>query len=358
MIKRFIAPLLALVLLLFSLPVLAKDVEPTTLYVEGVERCKGAETLQAWLDGELTDNAASPTGGPVEWYVLALIKRYPTLDYTRYERALRERLPSGKITAPSTKLKYALVLACLGSSPDLVQATLDEAIGQYDQLMTWVFGLHVLNAGYTASERTREDVVETILSKKNADGGWSIMGTNSDVDVTAMTLQALAPNRDLPGVSDAVDGALTLLSSRQLESGGFKSNGDENAESSAQVLLALSCLGMDARDAGFDGGYERILSGLSQFAAESGGFSHEIGGDVNELATSQVYLALSSVLAVRGGKSSVYLPDVAPGSFKATASESRFPFAVLYIAVPVLSASIAALFVLRRKRERAAREPK
>ena len=358
MLKRFIAPLLALVLLFLCLPVSAEVTEPTQQYVQAIELYKGALALQSWLDGELTDNAASPTGGPVEWYVLALIKRYPTLDYTRYERALRERLPSGKITAPSTKLKYALVLACLGSSPDIVQATLDEAIGQYDQLMTWVFGLHVLNAGYTASERTREDVVETILSKKNADGGWSIMGTNSDVDVTAMTLQALAPNRDLSGVADAVDGALALLSSRQLESGGFQSYGVENAESSAQVILALTSLGVDARDAGFDGGYERILSGLSQFAAESGGFSHQIGGDVNELATSQVYLALSSVLASRGGRSSVYLPDVAPGSFKATASEGRFPFVVLYIAVPVLSVSIAVLFVLRRKRERSVRAPK
>ena len=354
MLKRFVAPLLALFLLLFSLPVLAKDVEPTTLYVEGIERCKGAETLQSWLDGELTDNA----GKGAEWYALALIKRAPTLDFTGYEAALRERLLSGGITAPATKLKCALVLACLGSSPALVQATLDEAIGQHDLLMAWVFGLHVINAGYTANVQTRADVIETILSKKNADGGWSITGTVSDVDVTAMTLQALAPNRDLSGVADAVDGALALLSSRQLESGGFQSYGVENAESSAQVILALTSLGVDARDAGFDGGYERILSGISQFAAESGGFSHQIGGDVNELATSQVYLALSSVLASRGGKSSVYLPDVAPGSFKATASEGRFPFVVLYIAVPVLSVSIAVLFVLRRKRERSVREPK
>ena len=354
MLKRFIAPLLALVLLFLCLPVSAEVTEPTQQYVQAIELYKGALALQSWLDGELTDNA----GKGAEWYALALIKRAPTLDFTGYEAALRERLLSGGITAPATKLKCALALACLGSSPALVQATLDEAIGQHDLLMAWVFGLHVINAGYSANVQTREDVIETILSKKNADGGWSITGTVSDVDVTAMTLQALAPNRDLSGVADAVDGALALLSSRQLESGGFQSYGVENAESSAQVILALTSLGVDARDAGFDGGYERILSGLSQFAAESGGFSHRIGGDVNELATSQVYLALSSVLAVRGGRSSVYLPDVAPGSFKATASESRFPFVVLYIAVPVLSVSITVLFVLRRKRERADGAPK
>ena len=353
MIKRFVAPLLALVLLFLCLPVSAEVTEPTQQYVQAIELYKGALALQSWLNGELTDNA----GKGAEWYALALIKRAPTLDFTRYEQALRERLLSGGITAPATKLKCALVLACLGSSPSLVQATLNEAIGQNDLLMAWVFGLHVLNAGYIAANHTAESVVETVLEKRNPDGGWSVTGTTSDVDVTAMTLQALAPNRDLSGVADAVDGALALLSSRQLESGGFQSYGVENAESSAQVILALTSLGVDARDAGFDGGYERILSGLSQFAAESGGFSHRIGGDVNELATSQVYLALSSVLASRGGKSSVYLPDVAPGSFKATASEGRFPFVVLCIAVPVLPASIAVLFVLRRKREPSATAP-
>ena len=123
------------------------------------------------------------------------------------------------------------------------------------------------------------------------------------------------------------------------------------------MILALTSLELDGAAAKFEGGYGRIIAGLTQFATESGGFSHEIGGDVNELATSQVYLALSSVLAARGGKSSVYLPDVAPGSFHATVSERHFPFAVLYIAVPVLSASIAVLFVLRRKNELAAVAP-
>ena len=354
MIKRFVAPLLALVLLFLCLPVSAEVTEPTQQYVQAIELYKGALALQSWLDGELTDNA----GRGAEWYALALIKRAPTLDFTRYEAALRERLLSGGITAPATKLKCALVLACLGSSPALVQATLDEAIGQHDLLMAWVFGLHVLNAGYTAADHTAESVVETILAKKNADGGWSATGNTSDVDVTAMTLQALAPNRSLPGVGDAVDGALALLSSRQLESGGFQSYGVENAESSSQVILALTSLGLDAEVAGFAGGYERILSGLSQFATASGGFSHQIGGDVNELATSQAYLALSSVLAVRGGKSSVYLPDVARGSFAPTASEGRFPFVVLYIAVPVLIASTVLFIVLKRKRERTARAPK
>ena len=353
MLKRLFAPLLALVLLLLCLPVSAKDAEPTTNYVEAIERYKGAATLGEWLDGELTDNA----GSGAEWYAYALIKRNPTLDYTRYEAALRGKLESGTVSSPVSRMNCALALACLGSSPELVRETLDRGIGQLG-IMSWIYGLHLLNAGYEATEYTTADAVGQLLALQKDDGGWAVSGQWGDVDVTAMALQALAPNRDLPGVSDAVTGALAFLTSRQLESGGFKSYGVENAESSAQVLIALSCLGLDAADAGFAGGYERLIEGLSQFATSSGGFSHQIEGDVNELATAQVYLALSSVLAKRAGKSSVYLPDVAPGSFVPTVSGGRFPFLVLYIAVPLLAASTVALIVLRRKRERAAEAPK
>lgn len=349
MFKRFFAPLLAFFLLLACLPVSANDPEPTLLYVERIERCKGAELRQAWLDGELTENA----GLGAEWYAFALIARDPSLDYTNYEAALRKRLTSGGVSAPASKLKCALVLACLGSNPGLVGETLDQAIGQYDQLMAWVFGLHLLNAGYTAEGHTAETVVGTILSRKNADGGWSVTGTVSDVDVTAMVLQALAPNREISGVAEAIDGGLALLVSRQLESGGFQSYGVENAESSAQVLIALACLGVSAETAGFEGGYDRLLAGLSRFSTESGGFSHQIDGDVNELATSQVYLALSATLASRGGKRSVFLPDVEPGSFDPSPSGGRFPFLLLYIGAPILVAvaAVATVFCVKRKRD-------
>lgn len=343
--KRFFASLLALVLLLACLPVSANTSEPTRDLVEGIERCKGAESRQAWLDGELTENA----GLGAEWYVLALIARDPSLDFTNYEAALRGRLTSGGITAPATELKCALVLACLGSSPDLVGETLEQAIGRYDQLMAWVFGLHLLNAGYIAAEHTADEVIERILSRRNEDGGWSVTGSVSDVDVTAMTLQALAPNREKTGVAQATDTALALLASRQLESGGFESYGVENAESSAQVLLALSCLSVPAETAGFEGGYDRLLAGLTQFATESGGFSHQIGGDVNELATSQVYLALSATLASRAGKPSVFLPDAEPGSFVPTA---RNALTIFLVALACLVALFVAIYFVLRSRQR------
>lgn len=356
MAKRIFASLLALVLILVCLPISADGEDPAGEMIAGIERYKGETDRQAWLDGELTDTA----GQGAEWYLPALIKRYPTLDYTRYESALRRALSAGTMTSPATKMNCALVLALLGSSPELIQTTLDESIGQAG-IMSWIYGLHLLNAGYIAVDYTAESVVETLLGLRNNDGGWAVTGDASDVDVTAMALQALAPNLALPGVAEAIEQALALLASRQQESGGFKSYGVENANSSAMVLLALACLGLDAADAGFAGGYSLLFDGIAQFATASGGFSYKIGEDVNEVATRQVYLALSAYEATRDGKTSVFQPDVAQGSFTPTdrsAPHRSVSHLILYVSVPVLAVSIAVFVFLRKRKEIAAKPPK
>lgn len=345
MAKRFFASLLALVFLLVCLPVSADGGETARDLIAGIERYEGATTRQIWLDKELS----ASVGGGAEWYAAALIKNDPTLDFTRFEAALRKKLAEGKVTSPVTRMNCALVLACLGSSPDLVQKTLDSSIGQAG-IMSWVYGLHLINAGYTAAEYAADDVVGILLEQRKADGGWAVVGDSSDVDVTAMTLQALAPNRALPGVAEAIDGALALLIERQLPSGGFRSSGAENANSSAMVILALACLGTSADEAGFPGGSAHMFDGLMQFALSSGGFCWKIGEDVNEIATFQVYLALSAYLAAEEGKGSVFLPDVAPGSFVPLPQSGRFPFVILCVSIPTLIGVITLFFILKRKK--------
>ena len=48
--------------------------------------------------------------------------------------------------------------------------------------------------------------MDEILSRQNPDGGWGLAGGGSDVDLTAMALQALAKYRDNSTVSAAVAG--------------------------------------------------------------------------------------------------------------------------------------------------------
>ena len=108
-----------------------------------------------------------------------------------------------------------------------------------------------------------------------ADGGWTLMGDVSDVDMTAMALTALASYQEETDVKAAVDAALTYLSDAQQADGGFMSWGAANSESCAQVIVALTALGIDpAADSRFAKNGASPLDGLCAFACEGGGFRH------------------------------------------------------------------------------------
>ena len=85
-------------------------------------------------------------------------------------------------------------------------------------------------------QTTREGLVAEILSAQCADGGWTLMGDVSDVDMTAMALTALAAYQEDAEVKTAVDAALAYLSGVQQADGGFMSWGESNSESCAQVI--------------------------------------------------------------------------------------------------------------------------
>ena len=124
-------------------------------------------------------------------------------------------------------------------------------------------------------QTTREGLVAEILTSQCSDGGWTLAGDTADVDMTAMALTALAPYKDDAEVKAAVDAALTYLSDAQQADGGFMSWGAANSESCAQVIVALTALGIDsAADSRFVKNGASPLDGLCAFACEGGGFRH------------------------------------------------------------------------------------
>ena len=147
----------------------------------------------------------------------------------------------------------------------------------------------------------REDLIASILSQQFEDGGWAVTPegsapvTTADVDMTAMAIQALAPYYNTrKDVKDAVDKALVCLSRKQLDDGRFQSWGTTNSESAAQVVVALSALGIDAdKDSRFVKSSNSALDGLLYFAVETGGFGHD-DKVVNQMATEQAYYALAA----------------------------------------------------------------
>ena len=147
----------------------------------------------------------------------------------------------------------------------------------------------------------REELITSILGQQFKDGGWAVTpegstpATTADVDMTAMAIQALAPYYNTrKDVKDAVDKALICLSGKQLEDGRFQSWGTTNSESAAQVVVALSALGIDAdKDTRFVKSGNSALDGLLSFAVKTGGFGHD-DNVVNQMATEQAYYALAA----------------------------------------------------------------
>ena len=319
---------MALLCLLGSLPVTAEEVSPSESAVEQILEeilaFKGAssDSVQTWIEGELTETA----GVGAEWYVLALAQTGDR-DLSSYEVALTQYLAAHTVRPASTRQKYALCLSAVGSVDSYISATVNDSVGQQG-LMSWVFGLHLLTNGYVSRDHTVESVKTKILELQLADGGWSVTGQTADVDATAMTVQALAVFYAEDGtVRQAVDTALGLLSERQLAGGDYMSYGVPNPESTAQVMIALSALGIDySLDDRFIKNGHTLLDGMLSYRLSDGSFSHNAGGLSHESATSQVFLALASHLRMKEGRGSVFSLDRArPTEVKLPSTEPSSP---------------------------------
>ncbi len=257
-------------------------------------------------------------GAGGEWYVIGLKQRGDDVDLSAAHMALLDYLANHTVRAASTRQKLALTLLALGSDDAFIQKTLADSIGKQG-LMSWVWGLHLLNNGCESPDYTADDCIKTLLELRKADGGWAVTGNYADADATAMTLQALAPHRDNVEVAAAIDAALTLLSSMQNERGGYASFGVENAESAAQVIIALCALGIDpAADARFIKNGATLLDTLNAYRLPDDSFCHEIGGAASESATAQAFLAFTAYERLQAGQGSIYLldGDAIPGEMK------------------------------------------
>ncbi|TFE24007.1 S-layer homology domain-containing protein [Cohnella luojiensis] len=142
---------------------------------------------------------------------------------------------------------------------------------------------------------SRDDLVKWLVDHRNTDGGWSLGGGNSDVDVTAIVLTALAGYKDRKEVSTIIDGALAWLSGVQRETGGF-GNPAETSESSVQVLIALTSLGLDpANDSRFVKNGKSTLARLLEYRQPDGQFSHLAAGKADGISTFYALLGLTAV---------------------------------------------------------------
>jgi len=155
-------------------------------------------------------------------------------------------------------------------------------------------------------QTTRDGLIEFILGREIKGGGWALgeKPAQADPDITAMAIQSLTPYYTTkPEVKVAVDRGIQWLSRTQHEDGGFKSWGAVNSESTAQVIVALSDLGIDAHlDPRFVKNGRSAVDALLGYAVPGGGFYHILEGNqsnggaapgtVDPMATDQAMYAL------------------------------------------------------------------
>ena len=179
------------------------------------------------------------------------------------------------------------------------------------------FALIALDSGNYYDNATgttaRNAWINSLLDAQISDGSWGIDADfpGSNVDMTAMVVQALAPYCSTnANVKDAVDKAVKWLSAEYQKTGDYGSS-----ESAAQVIVALSALNIDAKiDSRFQHNGISVLSNFLSYAdPNSKGFLHDKqpNSTVNQMASEQAaYTLVAYDRHVNGSKRLYDMSDV------------------------------------------------
>ena len=237
--------------------------------------------------------------------------------YTEYSRVILALTAIGR--DPSNVAGYNL-LTPLGDFEKTIWQGLNGPIWALIALDSGNYSIPKNTAAKT--QATRQFYIDEILNRQQKDGGWSLTGTgDSDVDITAMALQALAKYQDQKAVKTATDSALSWLSKNQDSKGGFASWGTTNVESVAQVIVALCELGISLDDSRFVKNGHGLVENLLSFRQSNGGFTHVLDGSDgnNQMSAEQGFYALVAIDRAENGKNSLYrMGDVTKNTSKPT----------------------------------------
>lgn len=307
------------------------------------------------------------TGG--EWMVIGLARSGRTVpagyydnvvEYVKAKADANERLHPAKVT---DNARVILALTAIGKDVtnvgghNLLKGLDNMAYVQAQDINGPIFTLIALDShNYpTMGDVTREKLIQVILDAQLNDGGWGLSADKADPDMTAMAIQALAPYyKTNETVKAAVDKALEALSALQCTDGGFGSWDTVNSESCAQVIVALTALGIDpTADSRFVKNGHTVLDALAGFYVTGGGFRHTAGGERNDMATEQGYYALAAYYRFANTQTRLYdMSDVTIQTGGSnTPATGDTGVLVWVIALPVTI--LAAAFVLKRKEREA-----
>ena len=265
-----------------------------------------------------------------EWTIFTILRCGGTIseeNKTAYLINLKDDLDAdGQLSSnnqgqPTDYARVILTLGMLGEDPaDFRGYNLVETLYNWNNLnnltinqISWTL-LALDSKQYDIpkdAKWSRETLINLLVSKQNEDGGFASWGSTSDVDMTAMVLQTLVPYNDAShaAVQPVFEGGIRYLQSQINEDAGFESWGNENACSTAQVLILLPMLGMDpAASNGFVKAQKNMITNLEGYRDETGGgFFWQKGSPYSkDGSTYQVVLALESCRRFASNENSVY----------------------------------------------------
>lgn len=287
-----------------------------------------------YIHKKVTEPGSYSIGG--EWAVLSLARsgvkdiKWYKCYYNQIAGLLADRQSNILHTTKSTENSRAIIaLTAIGADPANISGyNLLKPLSDYEYINKqgingYIYALIAMDCGnYNVSDTdiraTRNNLVEAIRNRKLETGGWSLSGGAADADITAMVIQALAPYYDSDNnVKADINEALEVLSNMQKEHGEFANTYIESGnstkempscESCAQVLCALSALGIDAeKDTRFLKNGSSVLDALLSFYDDrTGAFKHVINGETDQMATEQAAYALTAYRRMKEKKNGLY----------------------------------------------------
>lgn len=287
--------------------------------------CVSASALESGLDKALTKTynylKTQDLGYGTHFVIMGMAQsglEVPDSLMQGYLTAMEEHAKSlGGVLSERKYTEYSAAIlgikAAGGDPQSFCGYDLVKPLSDYDKVVSQgingaIYALLALDYGeYSSSQKSR--YISYILDRQLEDKGWAFSGSQADTDITAMVLQALAQYTGRKNVSSAVEQAVAKLAAMQDSSGGYYSCGIINAESCAQVVLALSQLGISPEDGRFTKKGGSVLEALLSFQLSDGSFCHEAGGETSFLATAQAFQALVAAKRYFDGYGGVYSPE-------------------------------------------------
>ncbi len=299
------------------------------------------DETSAYVYAHTPNPTVNQTGG--DWAVFGLARSGWTLDSAykaAYEANVRKVLEAsdGVLEGGRKYTEYARVtigLSSIGADPAHIGSyNLLEKLADFDKVAAQgvngpSFALIALDtrnydipaepSGKTTA--TRQMFVDYLLDSELPQGGWALSPEPDAVpesDVTAMVIQALAPyylgekdaeldEQTRAAVKTAVDKGIEVLSYLQNGDGAYANWGEVNAESCAQVIVALCSVGVDPEtDARFVKNGKSAVDALCAFSVAGGGFAHTMHGSLDPMASEQGLYALAAYARFERGDNRLY----------------------------------------------------